>query len=210
MKKLVLFSALMGLSLAAYAQNVQLQQPQYDNAKTLMEVLQQRHTERTFADRAITDRDLATLLWAACGINRPESGKLTVPSAINAQDVQVYVVRKDGAYLYVPKEHLLQQVSKDDLRAAVAGRQAFAAKAPLSLVLVSNHAKFGNMPAEAAGRMGVVDCGYVSQNICLTCAALGLNTVPRATMDTQALKKALNLGDECDLVMNHQVGYPEK
>ncbi|MDD5862678.1 MAG: SagB/ThcOx family dehydrogenase [Prevotella sp.] len=149
-------------------------------------------------------------MWAACGINRPESGKLTVPSAINAQDIQVFVVRKDGAYLYLPKENQLKPVSKADLRSAVAGRQAFAATAPVSLVLVSDHSKFGNLPAAAASRMGAVDCGYVSQNICLICTALGLNTVPRATMDTDALKKALGLGEQYDLIMNSQIGYPKE
>lgn len=36
--------------------------------------------------------------------------------------------------------------------------------------------------AKRKARIGVVDAGYVSENICLTCIALGLNTVPRITI----------------------------
>lgn len=36
--------------------------------------------------------------------------------------------------------------------------------------------------AKRKARMGVVDVGYVSENICLTCIVLGLNTVPRITI----------------------------
>ena len=191
--------------------NIQLPKPSMDNKVTLMQALQNRHSTREYADKQIPDDVLSTVLWAACGINRPGEGKITAPSAINVQDIQVYVVRQDGAYLYQPKDNSLEKVSSKDLRAAVAGRQSFAASAPVSLVLVSNHNKFPQqMPREVKTRMGVVDAGYISENICLACSALELNTVPRMTMDTEALKKELGLDDNYDLVLNSQIGYPKK
>ncbi len=191
--------------------NVQLPEPSMDNKVTLMQALQNRHSTREYADKQVSDDVLSTVLWSACGINRPSEDKITAPSAINAQDIQVYVVLQDGVYLYQPKSNSLQKVSGKDLRAAVAGRQSFAASAPVSLVLVSDHDKFPpQMPKEAKTRMGVVDAGYVSENICLVCSALGLNTVPRMTMDTETLKKELRLDDNYDLVLNSQIGYPKK
>ena len=191
--------------------NIQLPKPSMDNKVALMQALQDRHSIREYADKQIPDDVLSTVLWAACGINRPGEGKITAPSAINAQDILVYVVRQNGAYLYQPKDNSLQKVSNKDLCAAVAGRQSFAASAPVSLVLVSNHNKFPQqMSKKAKTRMGVVDAGYVSENICLACSALGLNTVPRMTMDTETLKKELGLDDNYDLVLNSQIGYPKK
>lgn len=190
---------------------IHLPKPSLDNKVTLMQALQNRHSTREYADKQIPDDVLSTVLWAACGINRASEGRITAPSAINAQDIQVYVVRQDGAYLYQPKDNSLQKVSSKDLRTAVAGRQSFAASASVSLVLVSDHNKFPQqMPYEAKTRMGVVDAGYVSENICLACSALGLNTVPRMTMDTETLKKELGLGDNYDFVLNSQIGYPKE
>lgn len=75
--------------------NIQLPKPSMDNKVTLMQALQNRHSTREYADKQVPDNVLSTVLWAACGINRPSEGKITAPSAINAQDIQVYVVRKD-------------------------------------------------------------------------------------------------------------------
>lgn len=189
--------------------NIQLPNPSMDNNVTLMQSLQNRHSSREFASKDIPDEVLSTVLWAACGINRPESGKITAPSAINAQDIIVYVVRKDGAFRYEPKENVLARVNGKDLRPLVAGPQAFAVDAPVSLVLVSDHGKFGSH-SNGASRMGILDAGYVSENICLVCTALGLNTVPRMTMDTEGLKMALGLDDGYDFVVNSQIGYPKE
>ena len=54
---------------------------------------------------------------------------------------------------------------------------------------------------------GAIDAGYVSQNIDLACEALGLVTVPRATMDKDALKKELKLTEAQNPILNHPVGY---
>lgn len=83
--------------------NIQLQKPSMDNKVTLMQALQNRHSTREYTDKQILDDVLSTVLWSACGINRPSEGKITAPSAINAQDIQVYVVRQDGAYVVSAK-----------------------------------------------------------------------------------------------------------
>ena len=203
--------ALVAVATSCVAQDsIQLPKP-LDNNVTLVQALQNRHSSREYADKPIPEDVLSTVLWAACGINRPSEGKITAPSAINAQDIQVYVVRQDGTYLYQPTDNSLKKVCSKDLRTAVAGRQSFAANAPVSLVLVSNHNKFPQQISnEAKTRMGVVDAGYVSENICLACSALGLDTVPRMTMDTETLKKELGLDDNYDLVLNSQIGYPKE
>ncbi len=188
------------------AQDIQLPQPDKSNPTTLFRALEKRHSSRSFSPTELSDAQLATILWAACGINRPESGHITAPSAINAQDILVYVVRKDGAYLYLPEDNKLQRVSDKDLRKAVAGQQEFAADAPVSLVLVSNHGKFGDL-AHAASRLGLIDSGYVSMNIALACAAMGLENVPRVTMDGETLRKELGLTDGMDLILNQPIGY---
>ena len=72
---------------------------------------------------------------------------------------------------------------------------------------MSDHSRFGDHQ-NGAPRMGAIDAGYVSENIALACAALGLENVPRMTMDSDALRKALNLNDTYDLVLNQQIGYP--
>lgn len=211
MKKIFTVACLAMLMVSATCKaqdNIQLPEPSKDNNVTLMQALQNRHSARDFADKEISDDVLSTLLWSATGVNR-DNGKLTAPSASNAQDIRVYVIRQNGAFLYNPHDNTLQKVSDKDLRASVASRQTAVAAAPLDLVLVSDHSKFGGN-SDRASRVGAIDAGYISQNICLACTALGLNTVPRMTMDSDALRQALNLDDSFDFIVNNVIGYPSK
>lgn len=207
MKKLFLTSCLiMATTFFVSAQNVKLPEPDKNVSMTLYQALQQRKSVREYSTKDIDDMKLSQLLWAAVGINRPD-GHLTAPTAINAQDISVYVCRKDGAYLYVAKDNTLQKVSDKDLRKSVASAQAFAADAPISLVIVTDNAKFRGGSTNGPTISGAIDAGYVSQNIDLACEALGLCTVPRATMDKEALKKELKLTDSQNPILNHPIGY---
>ncbi|MDR1937144.1 MAG: SagB/ThcOx family dehydrogenase [Tannerellaceae bacterium] len=206
-----LFSAFLfaGLLNAQELKVIKLDAPDKAGGEPLMKVFNNRKSDREFAPGKVKPKDLSNLLWAANGVNRPD-GKRTAPSAINAQDVDVYVILPEGAYLYDAKAHALNPVAPGDYRAAVAGGQDFVEAAPLCLVLVSDLTRLSKNPDEGAKLMGAVDVGIVSQNINIACAGLGLVTVPRASMDKEVLKTALKLTDTHLILMNNPVGYPKK
>ena len=205
MKKFLLFSLLVGLFGGSQAQDlkpIKLNQPNVKRGLPVMTALQKRQSTREYADKKLELQDLSDLLWAAAGINRPESGKWTAPTAMNKQEIDVYVCLQEGAYLYHPKANSLEPVTKEDLRPAVGGGQGFVATAPVCLVMVADLSKFGGevlMPA--------LDAGIVSQNISLFCSGTGLVTVPRASMDQAKLKSGLKLKDTQRPLINHPVGY---
>ena len=89
----------------------------------------------------------------------------------------------------------------------VAGGQNWAADAPVCLVLVADLDKPKSYD-ERSQRMAAVDVGICSQNICLACAAFGLATVPRATMDIKSIQQLLNLTENQLPIINNPVGYP--
>lgn len=206
MKKFMMMAVVLTICLAAQAQEV-IKLPKPDRSATnvsVMEALANRRSVRSFETRALTDEQLSLLLWAADGVNRPD-GRLTAPTAMNRQDVQLFVCRADGAFSYDPKSHTLTRVSTEDLRSALGGdRQAFVKDAPVSLVIVSDMRKFGNNPSR---EFGCIDAGYVSQNIYLAATAMGLGTVARAMMNKEQVAKALGLVDQQMVLLNHPVGY---
>ena len=209
MKKFIFATLATAMTMCSTAQEtVTLPAPDKSLGMTLMEALQQRHSTWTHTDKPVSDAELSTVLWAASGINRPESKRITAPSAINAQDIMVYALRADGTYLYNVEKHQLDKVNDKDLREAACGRDQKPKEAPVILLLVSDLSKFGGRSGEAVRTMATVDAGYVSENICLVCTALGLNTVPRMSMDHQALKEALELDDTRLPLLNHPISKP--
>ena len=208
MKKLIAITFAFAMTLCVTAQEtIALPAPDKSLSMTLMEALQQRHSTWTHTDKPISEVELSTVLWAASGINRPESKRITAPSAINAQDIKVYVLRADGTFLYNVEKHQLDRVNGNDLREAACGRDPKPKTAPVILLLVSNLSKFGR-DGESVRTMGAIDSGYVSENICLACTALGLNTVPRMTMNHQQLKEGIGLGDNQLPLLNHPISKP--
>jgi SagB-type dehydrogenase family enzyme len=200
------------LSLTLYAQDLQvieLNNPDKTRGTTVMKALNDRHSERAFDQQDLKPQDLADLLWAAIGVNRPD-GRRTAPTAMNKQEVDLYVVDKNGAYLYDAQQHALLPKAKGDFRSAVAGGQDFVKTAPISIVLVVNLEKLGDPNNERTKLMAAVDAGIVTQNVNIFCAATGLATVPRASMDHDELKKILKLGNTQLPIMNNPVGYPAK
>jgi Nitroreductase len=209
MRKVQLLFACLVFSAVTFAADkvIKLPEPNLNRTGTVMKALSERHSTREYASKALSLSDLSDLLWAANGVNRKDSGKRTAPSALNKQDVDIYVVLPEGSYLYDARNHQLNLVAEGDYRGAVAGGQSFVKAAPVSLVLVSDLSRFGDVKNARNSLMGAMDAGIVSQNISIFCSSANLATVPRASMDSAQLKKMLKLKDSQIPMMNHPVGY---
>lgn len=174
----------------------------------LMEALRQRHSAREFRPDALTPQQLSDLLWAACGLNRDALGGRTAPSAMNAQEVDLYVALPQGLYRYEPKAHALQLVVAQDVR-RVTGYQDFVDTAPLDLIFVAEHSRMKIVPAAMRESYASVAAGAMAQNIYLYCASVGLATVVRAWFDRQALTQAMGLTPDQQLLLTQTVGWPK-
>jgi SagB-type dehydrogenase family enzyme len=151
---------------------------------------------------------LSSLLWAAFGVNRRGGGR-TAPSAINAQEIDVYVALPSGAYLYDAKEHRLRLVADKDLR-RITGYQDFVDEAPLDLVYVADHSRMKLVPVDRRESYASVAAGAIAQNVYLFAAANGLATVIRAWIDRAAIAEALGLTHDEQVLLSQTVGYPKK
>jgi SagB-type dehydrogenase family enzyme len=187
---------------------IELPPPQTDGGKPLMQALKARHTTRGFKPDPLPAPLLSNLLWAAFGINRPESGKRTAPSAMNWQETDIYVFLAGGVYIYDAKAQRLNPALSGDFRAS-AGTQDFVKDAPLNLVYVADLAKTGNASPEDQNLYTAVDTGLIVQNVYLFCASEGLATVVRGSVDRAALAKALKLRPDQRIIVAQTVGYPK-
>jgi len=172
-----------------------------------MKALKDRQSTRSFSAKPLPMQVVSDLLWAAFGINRPDSGKRTAPSARNWQEIDVYAVMSEGVYLYDAQANTLRAVKKGDLR-ALTGTQPFVASAPVNLVYVADPAKMKGAAVEDMAMYYGADAAFASQNVYLFCASEGLATVVRGLVDRKALGEALNLPNARKIVFAQTVGYP--
>ena len=188
---------------------IQLPEPNKDIGKPLMQVLNDRKSTREFNEDKLSNQVLSNLLWAAFGINRPDSGKRTAPSAVNWQEVDIYVALAEGLYIYDAKNHMLMPILSEDIRAET-GHQKFVKNAPVNLVYVADFSKISAKKVEDKILYSAADTGHISQNVYLFCASEGLGTVIRGLVDKEALAKIMKIGPDQRVILAQTVGYPKK
>ncbi len=206
----------------AKLKTIKLSEPNKERGLPLMKTLAVRCSAREWSDRDLRLQDMSDLLWAANGINRPEEKKCTASSAQNARDIDVYLFMKDGVYRYDADAHALAPVRASDFRSQIMMTPPPRPKEaggpppppppppsnpPIQIVLVSDTSRFKFGPPELKPEWGAIDAGIVSQNISLFCAATGLMTRPRASMDKEVVKNLLKLSDAQHVFLNHPIGY---
>jgi len=187
---------------------VSLPPPQTAGGSPLLQVLKERKTAREFSSKPLPPQLLSSLLWAGFGINRPSIAHRTAPSAMNSQEIDLYVATAEGAFLYDAKAHALQPVAPGDLRAKTGG-QDFVKTAPLALIFVADLARLSKARPEDRERYAWMDSGFISQNIYLFCASEGLGTVIHE-VNRAPLKEALKLRPDQVVILTQAVGYPKE
>jgi len=197
--------------MTAFSQNkIQLPKPELDKGKSLMECLQKRHTTRNFTAEKLDNQKIANILWAANGLNRPEENRYTAPTAMNMQELSLYIAKGDGLYFYNPIDNSLEKLLNNDIRKET-GTQVFVGKGDFELIIVADITKMGKVQDPAryqfyAGR----DAGYISQNIYLICASEGLGTVARGSFDNYKIVKLMKLDKNKFITLVHTIGYIDK
>ncbi|TNF62020.1 MAG: SagB/ThcOx family dehydrogenase [Burkholderiales bacterium] len=171
----------------------------------LMEALRRRESRREFAPAPLAPQELSDLLWAVAGINRAGHGGRTAPSALNAQEVDLYVALPQGLYRYDAPRHVLLLMKAEDVR-RVTGYQDFVDTAPLDLIFVADHGRMKMVPADARASFASVAAGAMAQNAYLWCASTGLATVVRAWFDRTALSRAMDLTPDQQILLTQTVG----
>lgn len=186
---------------------VDLPKPRTTGGRPLMEVLRDRKSTREFSKKEIPLQVLSDLLWAAWGVNRPESGRRTAPSAVNWQEIDVYVASNRGLYIYDASNHSLIQVLSEDVR-GITGTQDFVKYAPINLIFVADYSRMGQSSRENKDFYSAADAGFISQNVYLFCASEGLATVVRGLLDRDKMSDKMKLAPEQKVILAQTVGYP--
>jgi len=142
---------------------IRLPAPDTTGGRPLMQVLKERRSIRSYSDRVLSDTTLSNLLWAGFGVNRPD-GRRTAPSARNRQEINIYLFKQDGVFIYRAAENALERISTQDLR-KLTGSQDFVATAPLNLLYVADMAKLNGASSDEAALYIGADCGLIVENV---------------------------------------------
>ena len=172
---------------AETATRMELPAPNKTGGMPLMQALSARHSTKTnYSGAALSPQQLSDLLWATWGVNR-EDGRRTAPTAMNRQDVRVYVALENGVWLY-DADNALVNVLEGDWRGQMGGG---------SLTLI--------YAIPQANEWGGAHVGSLYQNAGLYCASAGLGNFVHVS-GLHALDGKLPLPDGWKIFIIQTVG----
>jgi len=166
-----------------------LPRPKLATGGSLADALRRRQTTREIGGRALGRQLLSDLLFAACGVNRrrgPFGGVgVTAASASNSQEIDVYVLLREGAFLFDRRRHALVRVSGEDIRRLALGprQPPVSPDAPVELVFVVDVDRLehttgfeepGLHDPEVQKSYYFVDTGIIAANVYLFAASRNL------------------------------------
>ena len=184
---------------------ISLPSPEKLGGLPLMEALTRRRSSREFSPEPLSLLLISNLLWAAYGINREDGGR-TAPSALNAQEIDIFVALPSGAYRYDAAANCLLLIAANDIR-RITGYQDFVDDAPLDLVYVADFTRMSRVPFSQRESYASVAAGAIAQNVYLFAASNNLSTVLRAWIDRTAIAEALGLTHDQQVLLSQTVGY---
>lgn len=202
MKKILITAifALLITASAALAADIMLTTPTKTGGSSVLEAISNRQSATVFARRDVDIKELSTILWAATGKNREPKG-WTIPLAMGQPPyVSVYVITKDGCFLYDWEKGMLKQTS-DKKMLTKAGTQAFVGTAPVILVFATK----GSGPR--IDNWAEIAVGAMSQNVYLAAEALDMKTRFVVSFNKMALIDALNIGPLSRIIAIMPIGY---
>jgi SagB-type dehydrogenase family enzyme len=205
-------------------QSITLLKPLFEGGGTVLEALKMRRTCRTISNKKISLQILSDILWAAQGVNRiPADGPFgragrTAGSASNSQEIEVYIAREEGTYLYEPEYHQMVPIAAGDIRSLAIGRGqgAAGAKAPVRLIYVVNIEKYksagfpepGLYDPEIQKSYYLVDTGLIAQNVYLAASSLGLASWFH-NCNKAEIARELGLKPQQRVLFGQTIGYAE-
>lgn len=178
---------------AAKTQTIDLPKPVTSGGRPIMDAFSARHTERDFLlQKDIPQQIVSNLLWATWGINRAD-GKRTAPTAMNRQNIDIYVAKADGLWRYDASGNKLVLIKSGDAR-----RGKFK-QAPMLFYYAAVPDNFAYSHA-----------GSLYQNAGLYCASVGLGNVvvgAKPTMDE--INRDYDLGGGVKVLVAQAFGWPK-
>lgn len=144
------------------------------------------------------------ILWAADGLNGKgnNANHRTTPTTLNWKEIDTYVVKANGVWLWVPERRVLSFVHEKDCRKDFCLLQPMVKQAPVHLVYVYDQAKTQGLMTDLAMQIvqfinrknitklsnevmahaPLLDTGAKVMSVYMACAALNINCLARLTL----------------------------
>lgn len=203
---------LLSLSIPLYGEDmiIKLPLPKEKGNLSLEETIKNRRSERNLSGRELTLEQISQLLWSCQGITNEARGLRAAPSAGATYPLEVYVVKPDGLFQYIPDTHSLKKIKEGDLRNELCNAclgQNFVKDASIDIIICADFKRTTGGYGRRGENYVYIEVGHAAQNVHLQAVSLGLGSVPVGAFSDDGVKKLLELSEDLVPIYVIPVGY---
>jgi len=187
-----------------------LPEPRLKGNVSVEEAINNRRSVRNYAPKKIDVASISQLLWAAQGITDKSRGFRSTPSAGALYPLEIYLVKDEGIYHYIPDGHKLELVSDKNVKEALvkaAHNQAFISEADIDIIVCGVYERAAVRYGDRAVRYTDMEAGHLAQNVFLQAIALGLDSVAIGAFSDSAVSEIVGLPKNSKPLYILPVGY---
>ncbi len=222
MKKVIIAGIFLVCTFSLFAadrRDIKLPELDRFSGMDILQAIETRAASRRYDNRDVSLKVISTILWAGNGIILNEGNKtvhgydtisgatpqnrFSTPWGWGKPYLKLYLLLKDGAYEYLPEEHSLKFITDGNLirSSGSGGANAF------GVIVIA--ADFDKMPGSNRDVKNVafLSAGSASQNIYITCAAYGIQSLTQVSIKHDALKTSLNMPNNIEPLTILSFGY---
>ncbi len=188
----------------------QLPAPLTTGRMSLERTIARRRSEREFAQRPLTRKQIAQLCWAGQGITAPQEGLRSAPSAGALYPIELYAATSASVGHFQPSNNVIEQHVIGDIRPRLrqlAVNQKMITQAPVTFIIVAAIARTARKYGNRAERYCFMEAGHVAQNMLLQATALHLGAVPIGAFEDRRVATLLKLPKGQRVLYLLTVGY---
>ncbi len=193
-------------------EEIMLPEPQIESNNSLEKAIKNRRSVRNFKEKELTMKQISQILWAAQGITSKLTGFRAAPSAGALYPLELFIVKEDGLFHYIPEGHKLEKLDSKDLRIELMQcglLQEFIEEAPLNIIITSVNERTTKKYGQRGIKYVYMEAGHSAQNILLQATALGLGAVTVGAFDNTCLLNLLKLPKEYTPLYIIPVGHED-
>ena len=177
-----------------------------NGGKPFMDVLREKQRDVHISPRELEPHHLSGLMWTANGT--PHRGEIHNRTSYAPQDIQcvdLYVLMRDGIYLYEAENHKLKLIDKNDFRFRISDNKEVL-QAPVIFVYVINASNITGINENNRTNYAFLQSGSICQNIISYCSSEDMATEVILDIKKDEFAKILKLKNT-NILMGQAVGY---
>jgi len=175
---------------------IKLPPPKQKGNITLEEAISKRRSERNLESKTLSLETIGQLLWACQGITDSRRNLRAAPSAGATYPLEIYLVKNDGLFHYIPEGHKLEKIKDGDLRGELCDAclgQGFVRDADIDFVICADFKRTTSRYGKRGEMYVYIEAGHAAQNLHLQAVSEGLGSVPVGAFSEIAVKNVLGL-----------------